>query len=67
MNIDFKKQYSVPPSVSVAIAALDVDSNHNTRLQTSIRYVTTSNFQLYYDPYANTALYGVKFSWVACA
>ncbi|XP_028393409.1 uncharacterized protein LOC114517786 isoform X2 [Dendronephthya gigantea] len=67
ITINLSGEYVKPPSVSVAIASLDVDHEYNTRIKAEAVSITTSSFGLKYWPYSDTKLYGVKFAWTACA
>jgi hypothetical protein len=65
--VQFPKSFDKTPSVSVSLAGLDIDNKFNARVLTSAENITTTGFVMSYHSWADTKIYRVKLSWVACA
>lgn len=65
VNITFSPAYSAPPNVIVAIRELDVDHEHNTRINVWAENVTAQGFTMHFNSWADTHVYSATATWVA--
>ena len=66
-HIHYPKHFRKTPNVIVSVAGLDIDHSYNTRVYVSAHDVTSTSFDIQHTTWGDTKVYGIKFSWIACA
>ena len=65
-RVKFHSSFKQPPKVTYGLYFLDSLHTKNLRVDAVISKVTNTGFQLLMKAWADTILYGVKISWMAC-
>ncbi|XP_013400200.1 uncharacterized protein LOC106166253 [Lingula anatina] len=65
-HVRFDHPFDMPPNVMVAISTFDIWNGANSRLTTYHSGVTSQGFNVSIKSWADTHLYYVKVSWIAC-
>ncbi len=63
--VTFNGPFPVPPTLVVALKALDVDHGANLRINTYASNVSTTGFNLHFGVWADTHVYWAVASWIA--
>ncbi|KAM0499409.1 hypothetical protein ACHAP8_005562 [Fusarium lateritium] len=64
-RINFSRAYSSPPKVVVWLSQLDMDKNHNWRVNATATDIDTKGFTIHLDTWADTVLYAATAHWIA--
>ncbi|XP_028402211.1 uncharacterized protein LOC114525188 [Dendronephthya gigantea] len=65
-HVNFTQSFEEAPSVIVSLHNLDVDQNFNLRVNGIAVNITSSGFDLWHRAWADTKIYGLGYSWIAC-
>jgi hypothetical protein len=65
-HVHFPQHFATTPSVSVSLAGFDSERKYNVRILSSAVDVSPSSFDIKYHTWADTKVYWVRFSWIAC-
>lgn len=65
VDVSFPRAFDSSPSVALALAGIDADWQHPTRIDTRVDEVTREGFRLYVKSWEDSVTWAVKVSWVA--
>ncbi|WAR12791.1 hypothetical protein MAR_026999 [Mya arenaria] len=66
LTINFQPAFKSKPAIVYGLKVLDSAHNANVRVSGSITEMTNAYFKFTISEWANTVMYGAKFSWMAC-
>eukprot|EP00118_Oscarella_pearsei_P011223 m.73670 g.73670 ORF g.73670 m.73670 type:complete len:200 (+) comp35855_c0_seq5:473-1072(+) len=66
LPVKFKKAFPSNPTVTLGITNLDASKDFNVRIAVRPTKITKYGFQAYIVTWADSILYGVTLSWIAC-
>ena len=65
VRITFERRFVTPPKVVVFFNHIDLDMDHNWRLNVSASDVDANGFTLHIETWGDTILYGAQACWIA--
>jgi hypothetical protein len=63
--VTFDSPFQVPPKISLALRGQDVGATTNTRLVLIAENITVDSFDIVYQTWGDTVIYGVWATWTA--
>ncbi|WAR12779.1 hypothetical protein MAR_026959 [Mya arenaria] len=66
LTINFQPAFKSKPAIVYGLKVLDSAHNTNVRVSGSITEMTNAYFKFKISEWADTVMYGAKFSWMAC-
>ncbi|KAH9059669.1 hypothetical protein EDB87DRAFT_754062 [Lactarius vividus] len=65
VRIDFERPFVTPPKVVVFLNCIDLDKNHNWRVETTASDIDVKGFTLHIGTWSDTILYTARAGWIA--
>ncbi|KAI9438982.1 hypothetical protein H4582DRAFT_107256 [Lactarius indigo] len=65
VHINFERPFVTPPKVVVFLNCIDLNKNHNWRIETTASDVDVKGFTLHIGTWSDTILYSARVGWIA--